>query len=185
MEDDRIVELFFARDQQALRETQSKYSRYLQAIAYRVLGSREDSEECVNDALLSAWNAIPPQRPAVFRMFLAKLTRNHAINRKKAQNAAKRGGGEAMLAIEELEECVAGTSDTESSAMTEELQRAINAFVKSLPEREGDIFLQRYFFVRDVKDIARSYGISQSNASVILSRTRAKLKEYLTKEQLM
>ena len=125
MEDDRIVELFFARDQQALRETQSKYSRYLQAIAYRVLGSREDSEECVNDALLSAWNAIPPKLPTVFRMFLAKLTRNHAINRRKAQNAAKRGGGEAMLAIEELEECVAGTHDTEDSAMTEELQRLI------------------------------------------------------------
>ena len=185
MEDDRIVELFFARDQQALRETQSKYSRYLQAIAYRVLGSREDSEECVNDALLSAWNAIPPKRPTVFRMFLAKLTRNHAINRRKAQNAAKRGGGEAMLAIEELEECVAGTHDTEDSAMTEELQRAINAFVKSLPERERDTFLQRYFFVKDVKEIAREYGISGSNAGVILSRTRAKLKEYLTKEQLM
>ena len=182
MEDERIVELFFARDQQALRETLSKYSRYLQAIAYRVLGSREDSEECVNDALLSAWNASPPKRPTVFRMFLAKLTRNHAINRRKAQNAAKRGGGEAMLAIEELEECVAGTSDTESSAMTEELQRA---FVKSLPERERDIFLQRYFFVKDVKEIAREYGISGSNAGVILSRTRAKLKEYLTKEQLM
>ena len=90
-----------------------------------------------------------------------------------------------MLAIEELEECVAGTHDTEDSAMTEELQRAINTFVKSLPERERDIFLQRYFFVKDVKEIAREYGISGSNAGVILSRTRAKLKEYLTKEQLM
>ena len=92
MDDNRIVELFFSREQQALSETEQKYGRYLNAIAFHVLGNREDSEECVNDALLSAWNAIPPTKPTVFRMFLAKLTRNHAINRRKQSDAKKRGG---------------------------------------------------------------------------------------------
>ena len=185
MEDNRIIDMFFQRDQQALRETELKYGSYLQTIAYRVLGSREDAEECVNDALLSAWNSIPPQRPSVFRMFLAKLARNHSLNRYKSERTAKRGGGEAALAIEELEECVAGSSDTEAGAMTEALQKGVNTFVRSLPEREGDIFLRRYFFLENVKDIAASYGISQDNASVILSRTRKKLREYLEKEQLL
>ena len=105
MEDEKIIEMFFNRDSSALRETEQKYNRYMYSVTHRILGNHEDAEECVNDALLSAWNSIPPQRPVVLRSFLARLARNHAINRRKASTADKRGGGEAALAIEELEEC--------------------------------------------------------------------------------
>lgn len=185
MEDDHIIELYFQRNQQGLAETEQKYKNYLQAVAYRILGSREDAEECVNDTLHYAWNRIPPERPTVFRMFLAKFTRNQAINRCKAAHAAKRGGGEAVLAIEELEECVAGGDDPEKSALSEELSGSIRKFVRALPGREGDIFLRRYFFTETVKEIAEKYGISGNNVSVVLNRTRKKLREHLRKEGLL
>ena len=185
MEDDQIVELFFQREQQGIAETQRKYGNYLQAIAYRILGSREDAEECVNDTFHLVWNRIPPERPTVLRMFLAKFARNCAINRYKAAHAAKRGGGETALAIEELGECIAGGSDPERSAMSEELSAAIRRFGRELPQREGDIFLRRYFFTENVKEIAERYGISQNNVSVTLNHTRKKLREYLLREQLM
>ncbi|MBO4696319.1 MAG: sigma-70 family RNA polymerase sigma factor [Lachnospiraceae bacterium] len=179
MEDNQIIDLFFQRNQQGIAETDRKYSRYLQAIAYRILGNREDAEECVNDALNSAWNSIPPQKPTVFRMFLAKLTRNRAINRYNEEHAKKRGSGEMTMALEELSECIAGGSDPEKTVLAEELSKEIRAFVRALPEREGDVFLRRYFFLEDVKSIALRYGISQNNVSVILNRTRKKLHDHL------
>ena len=185
MEDEQIVDLFFRRDQGALRETERKYNRYLYAVAHRILGNHEDSEECVNDALLSAWNTIPPQRPPVLRMFLARFVRNHAINKRKASLTDKRGGGEVTLAIEELEECLPGNSDTEANVLAEELSQAIRTFVRELPEREGDVFARRYFFAESVKEIAEGYGMTQNNVSVMLNRTRKKLKEHLTKEGLI
>ena len=185
MEDEQIIDLLFQRDQTALRETEQKYSRYLYAVAHNILGSHEDAEECVNDALLSAWNSIPPQRPSVLRIFLARLARNHAINRRKAALAGKRGSGEVALALEELEECIPGNSDTESSVIAEELSQAIGVFVRELPEREGDIFTRRYFYAESVKVIAEGYGLTQNNVSVMLNRTRRKLREYLTKKELL
>ena len=185
MEDEQIIDLFFQRDQGALRETERKYNRYLYAVAHRILGNHEDSEECVNDALLSAWNSIPPHRPTVFRMFMARFVRNHAINKRKASLTDKRGGGEVALAIEELEECLPGNSDTEAAVLAEELSEMIRAFVRGLPEREGDAFTRRYFFTESVKEIAEGYGMTQNNVSVMLNRTRKKLKEHLTKEGLI
>ncbi len=184
MEDDQIIELFFQRNQQGIAETQRKYGNYLQTITYRVLGSNEDAEECVNDALHQVWNRIPPERPSVFRMFLAKFARNCAINRYKALHAAKRGGGEAALALEELGECIAGNSDPEQSVLSEELSGSIHGFVRALPAKEGDIFLRRYFFTETVQEIAKKYGISPNNVSVVLNRVRKKLREHLMKEQL-
>ncbi|MBO4767394.1 MAG: sigma-70 family RNA polymerase sigma factor [Lachnospiraceae bacterium] len=185
MEDDKIIGMLFDREQKALEYTSEKYGRYLHTVAFRILGNEEDSEECVNDTLLSAWNAIPPTRPTVFSMFLAKITRNFAINRRRAETAAKRGGGEVSLVLAELEETVAGSENTESGVLAEELSEAIRGFVNGLPEREGDIFTRRYFFAQSVKEIAAGYRLSQTNVSVILNRTRSKLREYLTKEQLL
>lgn len=185
MEDGQIIDLLFQRDETAIRETEQKYHRYLYKVANSILGNHEDSEECVNDALLSAWNSIPPQRPPVLRMFLAKLVRNHAINKRKAALAGKRGSGEVALALEELEECIPGSSDTEYAVIEEELSQAIRTFVRGLPEREGNIFARRYFFAESVKEIAEGYGMTQNNVSVILNRTRKKLKEHLTKEGLI
>ena len=185
MEDEQIIELYFQRNQQGLAETQQKYGNYLHAITYRILGSNEDAEECVNDTLHQVWNRIPPERPSVFRMFLAKFARNCAINRYRALHAAKRGGGEASVALEELGECIAGNSDPEQSVLSEELSRSIRGFVRALPAKEGDIFLRRYFFTETVKEIAEKYGISPNNVSVVLNRVRKKMKEHLAKEQLL
>ncbi len=185
MDDDRIVELFFQREQRGIAETQQKYGNYLHAVAYRILGNTEDAEECVNDTLHQVWNRIPPERPSVFRMFLAKFTRNCAINRYRKSHAAKRGGGEVALALEELGECIAGNSDPEHSAMSGELAAAVREFVKSLPEREGNIFLRRYFFTENVSVIAQKYGISYNNVNVVLCHARKKLREYLVKEQFL
>lgn len=185
MEDEKIIEMLFGREQEALGETERKYGRYLHTIAMRILGNREDSEECVNDTLLAAWNSIPPARPGIFKMFLAKIVRNHAINRRKVTNADKRGGGEIALVLDELAETVAGSENTESNAMADELSESVNEFVKQLPERDGNVFVRRYFFTESVKEIAEKYGLTQTNVSVILNRTRKKLREHLQKEQLM
>jgi len=182
MEDTEIIEMYFSRDQKAVEETEKKYGGYCFAIADRILENREDSEECVNDTLLSAWNSIPPQRPKFLRMFLAKLTRNKALNRIKADTAKKRGNGEIPLIYEELSECVGDGRDIESELLAKELGKVVKTFVSGLPERDGDIFARRYFFMESVKDIAEGYGMTPANVSVNLNRTRAKLKTFLDNE---
>ena len=179
MEDDDIIAMYFDRDQNAIAETKKKYGGYCFSLADRILGNKEDSEECVNDILYSAWNSIPPQRPKYFRMFLAKLVRNKALNRIKADNAQKRGCGEISLIYEELSEFISDGRNVESEIIAKELGQAVNSFVKELAEREGDIFIRRYFFMEAVKDIADGYGSTSANVSMILCRTRKKLKEYL------
>ena len=179
MEDTDIIKLYFDRDQNAIEETRKKYGGYCLSLAYRILENYQDSEECVNDILLAAWNSIPPNRPKVFRMFLAKLTRNRALNRLKAENALKRGNGEKEMVYEELSEFISDGSRIEDELVAKELEQTINRFVADLPEREGDIFIRRYFFVEPVKDIAEGYGMTPGNVSVTLNRTRKKLKEYL------
>ena len=189
MEDEQIIDLLFQRDETGLRETEQKYGRYLYTVAEHILGAREDAEECVNDALLSAWNCIPPQRPTVLRIFLARLVRNHAINKRKAMLRDKRGGGEAALAVEELEECIPGGTDTESAVIDEEmshqLSQAIREFVGALSARDGNIFARRYFFAESVAEIAERYGVTQANVNVILGRARKKLKAHLAKKGLL
>ena len=179
MEDTDIIKLYFDRDQNALEETRKKYGGYCLSLADRILENYQDSEECVNDILLAAWNSIPPNRPKVFRMYLAKLTRNRAMNRLKAENALKRGNGEKEMVYEELSEFISDGRSIEDELVAKELGQAINSFVADLPEREGDIFMRRYFFIEPVKDIAEGYGMTAGNVSVTLNRTRKKLKEYL------
>ena len=181
MEDDQIIELFWQKNADAISETANKYGSYCFTIAENILHNTEDSEECVNDTWLRTWNAIPPQRPGVFRIFLAKITRNLAFNRFHARNAEKRGGGEIALVLDELGECLGG-ADTEAAYEAKELRQCIRHFVRSLPEREGNVMARRYFFAEPVADIAKRYGLSENNVMVILSRTRKKLKAHLLKE---
>ena len=181
MEDADIIAMYFERNQNAIAETKRKYGGYCFTLADRILGNKEDSEECVNDILFSAWNSIPPQRPKYLRMFLAKLTRNRALNRVKADSAGKRGGGETALIYEELSEFISAGQDVESEILAKELGQAVNSFIKELPEREGDIFIRRYFFMAAVKDIAEGFCMPPGNVSVSLGRTRKKLKEHLEK----
>lgn len=182
MEDSHIVELYWQKNADAIKETDRKYGAYCFAIADNILHSSEDSEECVNDTWLNAWNAIPPQKPAKLQMFLAKITRNLSFNRFNARSAEKRGGGEILLVLDELAECLAGESDVESEYEARELGQYIRRFVQKLPEREGNVFVRRYFFTETVAEIAKRYGLSQNNVMVILSRTRKKLKAQLIKE---
>ncbi len=182
MEDSQIVELYWQRSADAISETADKYGAYCFAIADNILRSAEDSEECVNDTWLHAWNAMPPQRPRVLRLFLARITRNLALDRFHARSAQKRGGGELDLVLDELGECLGGGADVESACEAEELRRSIGRFVRSLPEREGNVLARRYFFAEPVADIAKRYGLSENHVTVILSRTRKKLKTHLLKE---
>lgn len=182
MNDEQIIELYWKRDEYAIRETSDKYGRYCYTIANNILHSHQDSEECVNDTWMKAWNAIPPHRPNVLRQFLSKITRNLSFDRYKAKQAKKRGSGELEAVLEELDECVEGSFDVEAEISAKELRRCVNDFVCSLPFRDSDIFLRRYYFVEPTADIAKRYGIKESSVLTILSRTRKKLKNYLIKE---
>lgn len=182
MEDGQIIELYWQKNPDAISETADKYGTYCFKIADSILHNIEDSEECVNDTWLHAWNAIPPKRPSVLRLFLAKIARNLAFDRFSALNAEKRGGTELVLVLDELAECLGGGTDTESAYETKELGECIRRFVRALPEKNGNVFVRRYFFAESVADIAKRYGLSEGNVMVILSRTRKKLKDHLQTE---
>ena len=182
MDDQQIVALYWQKNPDAIQESDRKYGAYCFSIANNILHSRQDAEECVNDTWLRTWNAIPPQRPTRLQMFLAKITRNLSFNRFSARHAAKRGSGEIDLVLDELAECIAGESDVEDEYEARELSRCIQAFVRKLPVRDGNVFLRRYFFTEPVAEIARRYGLTENHVMVILSRTRKKLKAYLRKE---
>ena len=182
MEDSQIIELYWQKNTDAISETANKYGAYCFMIAQNILHNIEDSEECVNDTWLHAWNVIPPQRPNMFRMFLAKITRNLSLDRFHIRNAEKRGGGEMSLVLDELTECLAGETDLEAAYEGKELERCIQQFVRALPERDGNVFVRRYFFVEPVAVIAKRYHLTENNVMVILSRIRKKLKLELMKE---
>ena len=182
MEDHQILELYWQKNADAISETSSKYGPYCFTIADHILNNTEDSEECVNDTWLHAWNAMPPQKPNVLRMFLAKITRNLSVNRFKARSAEKRGGGEIHLVLDELADCLAGETDVEREYEGRELEQCIRRFVRGLPERDGNVFVRRYFFTEPVAAIAERYELTENNVMVILSRTRKKLRLKLAKE---
>lgn len=181
MEDHQIVELYRQRNADAITETANKYGAYCFAIAENILHNAEDAEECVNDTWLHAWNAAPPH-PGALRMFLAKITRNLSFDRFHARNAEKRGGGEITLVLDELAECLADRSSVEAQYEEKELEQCIRCFVRSLPKRDGNVFLRRYFFTEPVAAIAERYGLTENHVMVILSRVRKKLRLVLIKE---
>lgn len=183
MDDHAIVELYFSRSQSATEETQKKYGRYCHTIAYNILSSKEDACECVNDAYMNAWKSIPPQKPENLAAYIGKLTRNAALNRLRENKAKKRGENSVPVSLDELSECIpCGDGD-----MTDEivLKNAINAFLRSLQAKTRIIFLQRYWYFLSVKEIAREAGMTAAGVSMILSRTRKKMKEYLEKEGII
>lgn len=182
MEDNKIVALYWQRNENAIKETSRKYGAYCFAVADNILHNKEDAEECVSETWLKAWNAIPPQKPTILKIFLAKITRNLAINYFHTRSAQKRGGGEIILVLDELAECLASESDVMEEYEARELGQCIRRFVRLLPEREGNVFVRRYFFTEPIAQIAKKYGLSRNNVTVILSRTRSKLKAYLLEE---
>ena len=182
MKDSEIVELYFKRNEEAIEKTSEKYGAYCKAVAENILKNPEDSEECVNFALLQLWNFVPPEKPENLKMFLAKITRNIAINNLKAKLAEKRGGKEGFAAFDELSECIPSKNNIEESFDAEELEKSINCFTKNLPEKERNIFIRRYFFFESPKKIGERYAFSENRVSVILHRIRKKLQKHLEKE---
>lgn len=182
MEDCQIIELYWKKNTDAISETASKYGAYCFNIADNILHNTEDSEECVNDTWLHAWNAMPPQQPNSLRIFLARITRNLSFDRFSARNARKRGGGEIIFVIDELAECLSSGTDVETEYENKELEQCIQRFVQTLPERDGNVFVRRYFFTDPVASIAGRYSLTENNVMVILNRTRKKLKRELMKE---
>ena len=181
MEDRRIVDLYWHRNENAIAETAEKYGRYLHSIAYRILSNTEDAEECVNDTYADAWNAMPPHRPSVLSTFLGKITRRISIDLWRRRNAGKRGGGEIELVLEELEECVSGGTVEEESERRE-LREKLNDFLLSLPSPERKVFLCRYWYMEPISSISQEFGYSESKVTSMLYRTRGKLRVMLEKE---
>ena len=182
MKDEDIIELYWQRDETAIDETKLKYGGYCYSIAENILRSHEDSEECVGDTYLRTWNSIPPQRPDKFRLFLARITRNLAIDRYKYRNAAKRSGHETDLMLDELGEIVTSDSSPDRELEVKELAKSISLFLRTLSERDCSVFIRRYFFAESGAEIGKRFGLSPGNVGVILSRVRAKLRKHLEKE---
>lgn len=185
MEGKEIIELFFKRDESAVEKTAETYGSYCKKIAMNILDSHEDSEECVNDAFLKAWELIPPNRPENLSAFLGKLTRNLAINKLKYRSAEKRGSLKSDLILDELSEVISDNSSVELEQERKELIREINGFLHKLPGQKRNVFIRRYWYCDSVKEIAVSNGLSENNVSVILNRTRKKLKQHLEKKGMI
>ena len=182
MEDKQIIDLYFQRNEQAIRETARKYGNYCLSIAGNILQNYADAEETVNDTYIGAWNSIPPHRPAILSTYLGKITRRLALKRWKATRTRKRGGGETALALEELAGCIPSDFDVESRMELAELARILNGFIRNLPQTEQQVFLQRYWYLDSVADIALRHGFTQSKVKSMLFRTRNKLHAHLQKE---
>ena len=181
MDDRKIIELFFARDEKALSESQKKYGRYCESISKNILSSDEDAEEVLNDTLLSAWNSIPPEEPKSLKSYFGTLARNLSLDRYRKMKAEKRGGCEVSLCLEEAEEFLADTKSVSEEYEKREFIKFLNEFLHSLPERECDIFVCRYFYCDSTASIAHRFGIKEPHVLVILSRTRKSLKNALQK----
>lgn len=179
MDDREIVGLYWQRSERAIDETAQKYGRYCHIIAYNILQSPEDSEECVNDTWMSAWDSMPDKRPERLGPFLGKITRNFALKKIRSGNAKKRGGGEAVLALEELDQFVPAGYSLEQEIEDRELGRAIDRFLDTLPEQEQTAFVGRYWFLASERELAEKLGLSRSGVAAMLKRTRKKLGTYL------
>ena len=181
MEDHAIIDLFFARDESAILETERKYGAYLNQVVYGILRSPQDTEEIVSDTYYGAWEAIPPAVPKVLKHFLARIARNLCFKRLEYQNAAKRA--HAQTALDELEECIPDAAHaTERLWEAGELARLLNAFLDGLSDLECAVFVSRYFYCRTLAEVGERYGISERRAKYLLSRLRAGLRALLEKE---
>ncbi len=182
MADEAIIQLYWDRNERAIRETDRKYSRYLFTIAYNILHDRLDCEECLNDTYLGTWNSIPPARPSVFQAFLSKIMRNTAVVRYKKNTADKRIPAEMTVSLHELEESLPDPVSFEESRAISELSRILSDFLRNLPERSAFIFICRYYCADRIADIAAMLGISESTVFRVLTDIRNELRERLEKE---
>ena len=184
MEDNRIVDLFWQRDETAITETENKYGRFCFSIANRILQNTEDARECVNDTFLAAWNAIPPHRPEILSTFLGKITRRLSLKKRRDSSADKRGGGSVDISLDELEACIPSGQTVDESVDLAVLTEILNDFLAALPEEERRVFLRRYWYFDSVGEIAARFGFGESKVKMTLKRTRDKLRARLQKEDV-
>lgn len=182
MDDKEIVELYWQRNEQAIKETADKYGAYCRKISLNILSDLSDSEENVNDAYMQAWLSIPPHKPDSLMAFLGKLTRNLALNRYKAINAKKRLWNQFAISLDELSDCTPSNIMVEQEAEIAELGKSISSFLYSQKEDIRNVFICRYFYCDSVKEISDRFGYSQSKIKSMLMRARIRLKSYLKKE---
>lgn len=182
MEDKSIVELYWARSEDAIIRTDEKYGNLCRTLAGRILADPQDVEECVNDTYLGLWNGIPPARPEVLSAYVAKITRNLAMKRITYQNARKRSAY-AAVSIHELEECLPGQADPESELYAAELAKSVERFLLRQDYESRTVFLRRYWFCDSISEIAERFQLSENNVKVRLFRIRKKLRLHLIKEE--
>lgn len=181
LEDSKIIDLFHARQEQAIVELSKKYGAVCSKIARNILSNGSDAEECVNDAYLGAWNTIPPQRPDSLLAYICRIVRNLSITRYHSNTAVKRNSY-YDAALDELEECLASAESVEAEISAKELSELLDRFLETLDEENRVMFIRRYWYSDSVSDIAESFHMSSNNVSVRLSRLRERLKKYLRKE---
>ena len=184
MNDERIIELFFERSEQAIKELDDKYGRVCHSVSYNILNNRADAEECVNDAYWGTWNVIPPAKPNPLCAFVCKIVRNISLKRYEYNTAAKRNSV-YDVAMEELENCLASAKTVEEEIAERELTKMIESFLDSLSKENRVIFLRRYWFSDTYSDIAKQVGLTEKNVSVRLTRIRKKLREYLLEREVL
>ena len=185
MDDKQIVDLFWQRSATAITAVAHKYGNYCTKIAYNILHNYEDSEECVNDTYLKVWGAIPTHRPTRLSTFLGKITRNLALNKWEHLNAEKRGSGQTIFALAELQECIPSADNTENIVDDLALVEVLNRFLGGLSKERRIIFMRRYWYFCSIKEIASSYSISESKVKMSLMRSRNELRNILEKEGIV
>ncbi len=180
MDDKQIVDLYWARSETAIEETEKKYGRYCHYIAYQILYSDEDAKEVVNDTYLKTWNTIPPQRPDPLKPYVGMISRQLALDTYEAQHTQKRGG-QVPLVLDELSECIPDNDSGADIGESVALSDALNRFIWALPQRTRNIFVRRYFYMSTVAEIAKDFSMKESNVTMHLLRTRKKLEQFLNK----
>lgn len=182
MQDEKIVALYWKRDESAIAETKMKYERYLIKVAHNILDDVEDCQESVNDTYLAAWNSMPPHRPSILSTYLGKLTRRISIDIFRRKNRLKRQASEYAISLTELEDCVSLRNTPDEELEVKFLADAINAFLRSQTEEARNLFVGRYYFLDSLREVAEYCGMSESKAKTMLFRTRCSLRTYLEKE---
>ena len=182
LSDEQIIELYFAREEKAIAETDKKYCEYLHAVAYHILYNDQDVDECLQDTYLKTWNSIPPQRPRVLRAFLAKITRNLSLDRLELMGRQKRVPGEACQPLDEVQEFLPDPHDLDRELQDETVARIITQYLDAASDRRMYIFTSRYFFSLTIPQIAKRLSCSQSLVSKELAAIRQELREKLEEE---
>lgn len=181
MDEQAIVDLFWARSENAISQLENKFGNYCFAIAKNILISFEDSQECVQDVYYKVWNSIPPKRPENFKAWLGKTVRNSALNI-LAKNHAKKRSDKAEISFEELQDCIASKYTPEGAMDSSELGEIISAWLRTLDKEDRILFVRRYWFGEKLVDIAKKKNISEKKLSIKMYNLRKSLKNALEKE---